>query len=525
MTIRPLIPRTSLFGNPTRASVNLSPDGQRLAWLAPDDGVLNIWVAEVSDLENARVVTQDRGRGIRMYDWAPDNIHMLYVQDEGGDENWHIHAVNLEAGDARNLTPVPGAMAVIMATTWVRPGEMLVALNDRDPAWHDTWHIDIATGERTLHMKNEHQFAMCGFDEHFRPTLMQRTLVDGGRELLQMPHEALVDGHVSQDALSVFGTFSAEDAMGSGMAGQTHDGATTYLVDSTDRDTSALFAADMATGARTLLAEHPRADILSVAQNPVDGVIEGYSVNHLRLERHALGDAIAADIDALNAALPGGYGIARGAKADDVWVVASQDAQNSGRQYLYDRASRELTFLFDSRPELAEAPLKPMYPVIIPARDDLELVSYLTLPGESSVDVTTGDVPAAPDVAPPMVLIVHGGPWARDAYGFNPAHQWLADRGYSVLSVNFRGSTGFGKAFRNAGKLQWGRKMHDDLLDAVDWAVANGFAAREKVAIYGGSYGGYATLAGLTFTPDVFACGVDIVGRSNLETLLAWVPP
>jgi dipeptidyl aminopeptidase/acylaminoacyl peptidase len=249
----------------------------------------------------------------------------------------------------------------------------------------------------------------------------------------------------------------------------------------------------------------------------VTGEVQAYSVNYLKTEWVALDPGIEQAFAFLRERLDGEFGVQSRTEADDKWLVWHDPLTGPMRTLLYDRVAGTLEEFYVTRPELEGAPLRPMHPVEIPSRDGLTLVSYLTLPPGSE-----GERPGDPV---PMVLLVHGGPWARDGYGFNRMHQLLANRGYAVLSVNFRGSTGFGKAFVNAGNLEWGARMHDDLIDAVDWAVAQGVAQKDKVAIMGGSYGGYATLAGLTFTPEVFACGVDIVGPSNLETLLETIPP
>ncbi|MDC0887340.1 S9 family peptidase, partial [Altererythrobacter sp.] len=250
------------------------------------------------------------------------------------------------------------------------------------------------------------------------------------------------------------------------------------------------------------------------------GEVLAYAVTYLKREWHAFDDDIRASFEFLESQFEGEFGIASRTDDDRKWIVGNDPLVKPSASYLYDRNAGTLTKLYTTRPELEGAPLQPMHTREIASRDGLTLPSYLTLPPASDRD---GD--GVPDAPVPMVLLVHGGPWARDGYGFNGHHQWLANRGYAVLSVNFRGSTGFGKEFVNAANLEWGRKMHDDLIDAVEWAVEQGIAPRDKIAIMGGSYGGYATLAGLTFTPDVFACGVDIVGPSNLETLLESIPP
>ena len=249
------------------------------------------------------------------------------------------------------------------------------------------------------------------------------------------------------------------------------------------------------------------------------GEIDAYAVDYLTTEWTALDPDIGAALAWLGEHLDGHFGVQSRASDDRNWIVWNDPLTSPSATYIFDRDAGTLEHFYTTRPELADAPLQPMHPIEITARDGLILPSYLTLPPGSD-----GNGDGVPDEAQPMVLFVHGGPWARDEYGFNPYHQWLANRGYAVLSVNFRGSTGYGKSFISGGDLEWGKKMHDDLIDAVAWAVAAGVAADGRVAIMGGSYGGYATLAGLTFTPDAFACGVDIVGPSNLETLIATIP-
>jgi dipeptidyl aminopeptidase/acylaminoacyl peptidase len=248
--------------------------------------------------------------------------------------------------------------------------------------------------------------------------------------------------------------------------------------------------------------------------------VEGYRVSYLRSEWHALDSARAADFAFLSANVQGEWNPVSLTKDTNLWIVGRNDATAPGQFLLYDRKAKKISKLFTARPDLEGKPLVPMHPLELKARDGLTLVSYLTLP--PGADANNDGRPEQPM---PMVLLVHGGPWGRDGYGFNSMHQWLANRGYAVLSVNFRASTGFGKAFIRAGDKEWAGKMHDDLIDAVNWAVAQRIAPKDKIAIMGGSYGGYATLVGLSFTPDVFACGVDIVGPANLETLLSTIPP
>jgi dipeptidyl aminopeptidase/acylaminoacyl peptidase len=312
-----------------------------------------------------------------------------------------------------------------------------------------------------------------------------------------------------------------EDALTTAPSGYSADDRVRYWRDSRLRDTSALFAEDTATGARTLLAEHAQADLAEVITHPRTQRVQAAAFNHLRLEWKILDESIRADLEYLAKVDPGELTIASRTLDDSAWLVAYLSDTGPTKFYLYTRGEQKRAqFLFVNRENLVGLPLAEMHPTTIPTRDGMEMVSYLTLP----VGTRTG--PGLKTRTPlPMVLLVHGGPWARDEWGYDPIHQMLANRGYAVLSVNFRGSTGFGKRFTNAGNLEWGAKMHDDLIDAVQWAVRENIADAKRVAIMGGSYGGYATLVGLTFTPDTFAAGVNIVGVSNLVTLLNTIPP
>jgi dipeptidyl aminopeptidase/acylaminoacyl peptidase len=278
-------------------------------------------------------------------------------------------------------------------------------------------------------------------------------------------------------------------------------------------------AQDIATGTTRTIGESSRGDISSVMSNPVTLVPEAYAVNYLRKEWTPVTDAVKADIDALNAQVKGQWEVVSRDDADSKWILYVDEVTKPISYQLYDRKTRKVSPLFVTRPELEGKPLAPMYGREIKARDGLTLVAFLTLPVGAS---SKGD--GRPDRPLPMILNVHGGPWAQDKFGYNAEAQWMANRGYAVLQVNYRGSTGFGKNFVEAANHEFGGKMHDDLIDAVKWAVDNKITTADKVAIYGGSYGGYATLVGMTFTPTTFACGVDIVGPSSLVTLLQNVP-
>jgi dipeptidyl aminopeptidase/acylaminoacyl peptidase len=505
----PLISRETLFGNPERAGVTVSPDGRNLAWRAPVEGVMNVWVAPIGDLKAARAVTHDSSRGIRQYFWAYDSRYLLYLQDRGGDENWRVYRVDLTNGEEKDMTPVEKVQARIEVVSPRHPDEILISLNDRDPQYHDVYRLDLATGERKLVQQND---GWVGFsiDDDYVVRLASRFTADGGLEIFKK----------GEKDFEPFTTVPAADSLTTGPIGFDKTGKTLFMRDSRDRDTGALTRVDLATGKSEVVFADPRADVADVVVQPTENTIQAVSWNYLKTEWKVLDPAIADDFATLAKVAPGEFSILSRTLDDKTWTVAYVTDAGPVTYWLYDRGARKATYLFSARPALEGLPLAPMHALEIPARDGLTLVSYLTLPPGSDPD---GD--GVPGAAVPMVLFVHGGPWARDEWGYHPYHQWLANRGYAVLSVNYRGSTGFGKKFLNAGNREWAARMHDDLIDAVNWAVARKIADPKKVAIMGGSYGGYATLVGLTFTPETFAAGVDIVGPSNLVTLLKSIPP
>lgn len=503
----PLIPLEVLFGHPEYASVRIAPDGRRIAYLRPWEGVLNLWVQDLTTGETRRV-TSDRGRGILEYVWA-ENGDLLYIQDKDGDENWRIYAVGPEGGEARLLTPGEGVQARFVHVHPDFPDEILIALNDRNPALHDVYRVNLRTGERTLVVQNDIGALRFMADEQFQVRVAERMTDDGGGELLRR----------TEDGWEVFYRWGLED-----MLVQKVDlrGDTLYLFSSVGRDTSALRAYDLRTGEERVLAEDPKYDIGMGNWSLGPGFLfhpraerpEAVAVYRDKQEWVVLDPVLKDDFDRLAQVEPGrSFGITSRDLANRWWVVAYDGDRQSVHYYLYDRGTGEARLLFVSRPEVEKYPLAERKPVRIPARDGLTLHGYLTLP---------------PGVEPrglSAVIYPHGGPWARDFWGWEPIAQWLANRGYAVLQVNFRGSVGYGKAFLNAGNKQWGRKMQDDLTDAARWLIKQGIADPRRIGIMGGSYGGYATLAGLTFTPDLYACGVDIVGPSNLFTLLESIPP
>lgn len=505
----PVIPRSALFGNPEKTQGRISPDGKYISFIAPRDGVLNVWVAERGGLDAAKLITNDQKRGIRQHFWAYDNRHILFLQDEGGDENFHLYSVDVVSGAQKDLTPFKGVRAELYGLSWKKAGKVAVGMNDRAPEWHDLYEVDMATGKRTLIEQNTQEFGGYDFDLDLKPRLALKQGADGNEVFRKAGGKWVSLLKIAQ-----------EDSLTTATIGIEGSGKTALMQSSVGRDKSALTRVDLATGKSTVLGASDQADIGDVWLNPRTLAPQAYSVNYLKPEIHVLDKSVEKDVKVLEKALGDGYSVQNRTLDDTLWTVVTDDALAPATAYLYDRAAGTVTKLFDQRPALAKAPLVPMQSLEIKSRDGLTLVSYLSLPPGSDEN---GD--GIPEHPVPLVLNVHGGPWGRDVYGFNSAHQWMANRGYAVLSVNFRASTGFGKSFVNAGNKEWAGKMHDDLLDAVQWAIDQKITTADKVAIYGGSYGGYSTLVGVTFTPDTFACGVDIVGPSNLNTLLSSIPP
>jgi dipeptidyl aminopeptidase/acylaminoacyl peptidase len=503
-TNRPLVPREILFGNPERDQPCLSPDGDRLAWLAPDEGVLNVWLGG-ADLSDARVLTADRDRGIHTLAWAHDGRHLLYVQDRGGDENWRLHAVDVETGEDRDLTPFDEVQARVVGLDRRFPDEVLVGLNRDRPELHDVYRLHLPTGELTKVLENP---GFVGFvvDAELRVRAGAAPTADGGLQVLVRDDED-GDWRLLLEA-------SHEDSLGTGPVAFDASGQRLLLISSVGANASRLLWMDLATGHEEVVAADERYDVADVRLDPDTREVQWVSFLRERVHHEVIDEAVADDLAVLTEAERGEVSVLGEDHADRTWVVGYLPDDGPSRYHRYDRDTRELTFLFEDRPPLGSYTLSQMEPFTVTARDGLELHGYLTRPHDALASAPL-----------PTVLNVHGGPWARDTWGYHPEVQWLADRGYLVLQVNFRGSTGYGKDFLNAGDREWGEAMHTDLLDTVDWAVEQGYADPGRVAIYGGSYGGYAALAGVTFTPDRFACAVDLVGPSNLRTLIESVPP
>jgi dipeptidyl aminopeptidase/acylaminoacyl peptidase len=513
MTLPDLIPLEVLFGNPERTSPRPSPDGSQLAFLAPDEGVLNVWLGPADDPAAARAITKDRVRGIRSLWWSYDGRHLIYLQDTGGDENWRIHVVDVASGEDADATPFAGVQAQIAGASMRVPGALAVALNKDDPRWHDLYRLDLDTLELTLLAKCD-GFDGWIVDEDLEARGAIRPRADGGQTYVRRSPDG-------SGAWEPFLEVEPDDVVinVTGPLGWNEDGSKVYLSSAVGTDKARLTLLDPETGEEEVLAEHPDNDIdpfLGVGTfvfDPETAKPLVVSFATPRREYLVVDPSLEEEWEQITAIREGEPFVA-GPAFRTAWVVGFVVDDGPVEYYRWDRSSREATHLFSNQPALEGLPLAHTEPFSFTSRDGLTVHGLITFP----VGVERTNLPA--------VLEVHGGPWgARHVWGFLPTAQWLANRGYVCINIDYRGSGGYGKAFLNASAQEWAGKMHDDLLDAVQWAIAEKITTPDKVAIYGGSYGGYATLVGLTFTPDTFACGVDIVGPSNLNTLLASIPP
>jgi dipeptidyl aminopeptidase/acylaminoacyl peptidase len=502
----PLIPRKVLFGNPDKANPQVSPDGKRLAYLAPDDkGVMNVWVRTLGK-DDDQVVTSDKKRGIRGVFWQGDSRCVLYMQDEDGDENFHAFQTDAETKNTRDLTPFKGVRAIPADVNPQFPDQALLSLNLRDRRFYDVYRVNLKNGAVELDTPNPGDAAGFETDNAMRVRIAQVQQPDGGTEL------RIRDDGAPASAWRTLTRWGPDETFG-GVAGFTPDNKGVYLISSVDANAARLVEWDLASGKSKVVAEDPRYDVGRLLVHPRTQALQAVAFTRERTEWKVIDPSIEDDFRVLSKLRDGDFVVASRDLDDKTWVVSYTMDDGPAYYYLYDRPAKKASLLFSNLAALEKQKLAKMKPVSFDARDGLALQGYLTLPA------------GAEPKNLPTVLLVHGGPWGRDTWGLHPEVQWLANRGYAVLQVNFRGSTGYGKTFLNAGDREWAGKMHTDLLDAKKWAIAQGFADPKKVAIMGGSYGGYATLVGLAFTPDEFVCGVDIVGPSNLVTLRKTIPP
>lgn len=517
MTASEPISIEDFFGTPERAAASISPDGNRIAFLAPWRNRLNVWVEDNSVGAEARCVTADESRSVHQYLWTDDPRWLLYLQDSGGDENYHVFRVDLEdpEADAVDLTPFPGARVDGLERSREKEGVFTLRMNARTAAEFDLYELDITTGEMTVIGQSpgagRSWSAGVGGD-----LLLSEVTSEGDMKISRRRKDSNVLAHVT--------TFDGSDyPFGVTLTHPTADG-TGLLVDSlSGSDLTRLARVDLETGEETIVDAHPTLE-LDASRRAVEqsgsplifsrGTGELIGARYLgeRQVIHALDADFAEVLKNLEALSDGDIGALSSDDGGQKWVVTFTHDRDPGVTCHYDHSTGETRMLFRPYPYLDPNAMAPMTPVTIPARDGLALPSYLTLP--------IGVEP----VGLPLVVLVHGGPWYRDSWKFAANVQFLASRGYAVLQINFRGSTGYGKAHTQAAIGEFAGKMHTDLLDGVEWAVAQGYADRDRVAIMGGSYGGYAALVGASFTPEVFAASIDYVGVSDLANFMRTQP-
>ena len=466
--------------------------------------MLNIFVGKSNEASSAKVVTNDKKRGIRNYFWAYNNKNIIYLQDNEGDENFYLHVLDIETLNDFVVKTDSKTKTQIIKTSQKYPDEIIIGLNDRRKDLFDLYKLNIKTHKKELIYQNDN-FISFQLDDDYSIIFSYVTDQDGGLKVFYKNDIYINIPHSDAKTTEIIGLVP-------------HKGHA-YFLDSRGRDKASLFLLDIDKKKQHLLFEPSNADISNIILHPKTKSLQAINVNykldhyHTNINGKALDQDFEKDFKLLkNKFLDVNIHITSRSLNDNKWIVLIEYDYKSAEYYLFTRSTNRYQLLFKNRLGLDAYNLNKMEPVIIKSRDGLELISYLTRSNTKNQSEL------------PMVLYVHGGPNARDVWGYNPVHQWLSNRGYSVLSINYRGSTGFGKNFINAGDGEWAAKMHDDLIDAVNWAVDNGIANKDKIAIMGGSYGGYATLVGLTFTPDIFACGIDIVGPSNLITLAKSIP-
>jgi dipeptidyl aminopeptidase/acylaminoacyl peptidase len=498
----PLIPMKDFFRNPEKVYFQLSPDGAHLAFLQPWQNRLNIHIQKMGE-EKVTRITEATARDIQGYSWK-GNDRIIYIQDKGGDENFRVYAVGIDGSNPKELTPFDKVRVEIVDILEDNPTEMLISMNKRNPQIFDVYRINVNTGEMTMVAENPGNISGWQTDNAGR--LRVATTSDGvNTSLLYRKTEA--------DSFRTVVTTSFKDQIAPLYF--TFDDAMLYVSSNLDRDKAAIYKYDVENGKLLdLIYENPDVDVERITRSKLRKVVTGAVYVTDKTHYKFFDDDRAALQARLEKLIPGVEVGVAGMSKDETKVLAiGYSDRNRGTYYFYDRAADKLTKLADLSPWINDADMAPMKPVQYTSRDGLTIHGYLTLP----IGVEPKNLP--------VVINPHGGPWYRDRWGYNPEVQFLANRGYAVLQINFRGSTGYGKAFWEASFKQWGLKMQDDLSDGVAWLIKEGIADPKRVAIYGGSYGGYATLAGLAFTPDLYACGVDYVGVSNLLTFMNTIPP
>ena len=499
-----IIPKKIIFGNPERSSPRISPDGKKLAYLSSFNGVLNVFVR---DLETGidRVITSDQDRGISSYYWHFDNEHIFYIQDVKGDENWQLFRTNIHSKKTACLTPFENVQVQILDRSKEHPNDLIISMNMDNPELHDIYRLNVLTDELTLLEKNPGNFTDWITDHDLNVRGALRSKEDGGFDLLLKNSE--------ETNFEVFYSWSNEDSANSGPLLISKDGLSIYLLDSTGSNTTKFIKMNIEHKTQEIIYQDPNYDVSGAIIHPDTLEIQLIMLTKERDHHIIFDESINEDIAKIKRLHnEGDFFIANRSLDDKIWLIGYTRDNGAVPYYRYDRELKEFSFLFYHQGKINNFNLARLEPIVFKSRDGLLIHGYISFP----VDLERKNLP--------LVLNVHGGPWSRDYYEFDPEVHLFTNRGYICLQINYRGSTGYGKNFTNAGDHEWGNNMLNDLVDAVNWAINQGYANQDKIAVYGGSYGGYAALACSTFTQNIFCCAIDVVGPSNLITFINSIP-
>lgn len=520
-SIPAVLPLQLLLAPDEFVAPQVSPDGRWISYIAPSEGAANLFVAPIGEPRHGKPITRYTERGVQatdvsgvvMYRWHADSKRIIYPKDYDGDENWDIHVVDIDSQEDKNLTASPAVKDLIIAYGAANPDEVLIQSGEHSTMLPDLYRLNLRTGAKTGVETNPGKYLGFLVDDNLKPRLAVTANAEGGMNVDRkaadgswQPFMVVAPENMPALSSSSYQKIYRFDATNSHL----------YMYDVEGRDTTALVRLNLETGTKDVVAHDERVDLAGVLYDPVTHLPLAYAANWTRTKWTAIDPSVEADINYLEKASQGEWVVVSQSDDNSKWIVRDMLSDEPIAYYLYDRDAKTRTKLFTSAPRLEGLPLSKMHPYIVRTADGFDLVSYVLLP-----PWTDPDDDGRPDKPVPVVVLVHGGPSdERAQFGYGPFVHWLANRGYGVLYVNFRGSAGFGKKFMNAQNREWGGKMHQDVLDQVDWAVREGIADPKRVAILGGSYGGYEVLVAMTMTPDVFACGIDLVGPSSLEVFM-----
>lgn len=509
-----LIPRTILLSVPDKSNVQISSNGQYISYINPINGIPTVCFSQVENAIkedfNRRCIDPTSSKGIRSYVWSFCNKYIIYGEDIDGSENTDLYAYDINAGKNITIFSDKGSKAFLAAKSSKKPHQILIGTNKRNKKYFDIYsvNLDKHDGKKyvpELLFKND-RFLRVIYDRDFNIRLSYLVDRNGRKKFFKY------EGRKFHEFFDI----SAEEAEGFRLLSFNKNNTSIYVLDNRDCDTNSLKELELSTGQTKVITKEQKADLEVLTTSPIEKNIQVIRVNYDMIKDVVIDDSITEDVNFLNSLNKGVLNFIQRTQDDKLWLVSFISDIYPTQYYLYKQNQKTIEFLFSSRPELSHYKLLPMKPVIIKSRDSLNLVSYITLPDRKSKEDR--------NKLPPLIIYVHGGPHSRDIWGYNMIHQWMANRGYAVLSVNFRGSKGFGKKFLNAGNGEWGKKMHDDIIDAVNWAISNKIADPSRIAIMGASYGGYEVLISLTVSPNVFAGGIDIFGPSDLVSFIQNTP-